>query len=301
MANKREGDGATPRGTLPAAAAVVAGRPPTAARRPVCPLRRIGPDDAWCEDPARPALQPPDPRRARRATADRLWRDDHLYDLIIELDYNTRPRIAGRGSAVFLHVARPGFAPTAGCVALRAAAAARLLLARLRAADTHRRRMTQSDSCRRAQRARRRSRCRPAHAWRRSAIARLEIGAHAHREQLQPVALGDLGEQREMRRRRLLGRRDAHQALDRQAVLARGRRRGRRRPRPADHAGLLRLLAGIDLDEQARRPALLRDLLGERLGERRPVEGMDRRRTAPPPPWPCWIAAGRSGAARRPG
>ena len=44
---------------------------------------------------------------------------DHLYDLIIEIDHNTRPRIAGRGSAVFIHVARDGFAQTAGCVALR--------------------------------------------------------------------------------------------------------------------------------------------------------------------------------------
>ena len=58
---------------------------------------------------------------------DRLKRDDHLYDLIVELDHNTRPRVAGRGSAVFIHVARPGFAPTAGCVALRADALRRLL------------------------------------------------------------------------------------------------------------------------------------------------------------------------------
>ena len=44
--------------------------------------------------------------------------EDHLYDFIIEIDHNTRPRVAGRGSAVFIHVARPGLAPTAGCVAL---------------------------------------------------------------------------------------------------------------------------------------------------------------------------------------
>ena len=44
---------------------------------------------------------------------------DRLYDIIVEIDHNTRPRIAGRGSAVFVHVARPGFAPTAGCIALK--------------------------------------------------------------------------------------------------------------------------------------------------------------------------------------
>ena len=49
---------------------------------------------------------------------DRLRRSDQLYDLIIEIDHNTRPRVAQRGSAVFIHVARPGLAPTAGCVAM---------------------------------------------------------------------------------------------------------------------------------------------------------------------------------------
>jgi L,D-peptidoglycan transpeptidase YkuD (ErfK/YbiS/YcfS/YnhG family) len=61
------------------------------------------------------------------AAGDRLWRDDHLYDLIIELDHNTRPRISGRGSAVFVHVARPGLAPTAGCVALKPGSLRKLL------------------------------------------------------------------------------------------------------------------------------------------------------------------------------
>jgi L,D-peptidoglycan transpeptidase YkuD (ErfK/YbiS/YcfS/YnhG family) len=115
-ANKREGDGATPRGLfrlvrlwwrsdrLP--------RP-----RTLLPSRRIGPHDAWVEDPGDRRYN----RAVRRATdepGDRLWRSDHLYDLIIELDHNTRPRVAGRGSAVFIHVARPAFGPTAGCVAL---------------------------------------------------------------------------------------------------------------------------------------------------------------------------------------
>jgi len=54
-------------------------------------------------------------------------RDDHLYDLIIEIGHNDRPRIAGRGSAVFIHLARPGFLPTAGCVALQQGPLMRLL------------------------------------------------------------------------------------------------------------------------------------------------------------------------------
>lgn len=115
-ANKREGDGGTPRGSFRLKRLWWRSerhtRPPT-----LLPSRRIENDDGWCEDPAsrhynQPVKVPPG------ATADRLARADHLYDFIIELDHNTRPRIAGRGSAVFLHAARPQFAPTAGCVAL---------------------------------------------------------------------------------------------------------------------------------------------------------------------------------------
>ena len=50
---------------------------------------------------------------------EKLWRADRLYDLVIVLDYNIRPRRKSRGSAIFLHCARPDFAPTEGCVALR--------------------------------------------------------------------------------------------------------------------------------------------------------------------------------------
>ena len=58
---------------------------------------------------------------------DRLRRDDHLYDFIVEIDHNTSPRIAGRGSAVFLHLARENFGPTAGCVSMTKSAMLRLL------------------------------------------------------------------------------------------------------------------------------------------------------------------------------
>ena len=129
-ANKREGDGATP--ARPVSAACGCGGGPTGGRGRA--TRPAGPPDshrhvAWCEDPADRRYNRPF-RRSANEPGDRLWRDDHLYDLIIEIDHNTRPRIAGRGSAVFLHVARPDRGPTAGCVAM-AAADLRRLLARL--------------------------------------------------------------------------------------------------------------------------------------------------------------------------
>jgi len=124
-ANKREGDGATPRGRFKLRRLWWrADRGPRPRTR--LPVRRITPTDAWCEDPADRRYNRPI-RLAPGTPGDRLWREDHLYDLVIELDHNTRPRIAGRGSAVFIHVARPRYAPTIGCVALKADSLHRLL------------------------------------------------------------------------------------------------------------------------------------------------------------------------------
>ena len=124
-ANKREGDGGTPIGVFHPLRLWWRkdrhARPKTA-----LPVRAIRSDDGWCEDPT-------DRRYNRRihvaaeGNADRLMRTDHLYDFIVEIDHNTRPRVRGRGSAVFLHLARPGFAPTAGCIAMTHGAMLRLL------------------------------------------------------------------------------------------------------------------------------------------------------------------------------
>jgi L,D-peptidoglycan transpeptidase YkuD (ErfK/YbiS/YcfS/YnhG family) len=116
LANKREGDGATPHGRFRLLR--LWWRPDRAPRpRTMLPVRRIVPDLAWCEDPADRRYNRPFARSANEP-GDRLWREDRLYDLIIETDHNMRPRVAGRGSAVFVHVARPDRSPTAGCVAL---------------------------------------------------------------------------------------------------------------------------------------------------------------------------------------
>jgi L,D-peptidoglycan transpeptidase YkuD (ErfK/YbiS/YcfS/YnhG family) len=115
-ADKREGDGATPAGAFrPRRLWWRADRGP----RPQSPLpvRRIRADDAWCEDPRHGRYNQPF-RLGPAEVGDRLWRDDHLYDLVVEIDHNSRPRVAGRGSAVFVHIARPSGAPTAGCVAM---------------------------------------------------------------------------------------------------------------------------------------------------------------------------------------
>jgi L,D-peptidoglycan transpeptidase YkuD (ErfK/YbiS/YcfS/YnhG family) len=116
LANKREGDGGTPRGEFRLVRLWWrADRHPQP--RTLLPVRRITRNIAWCEDP-RDRRYNRSFQRSADAPGDRLWRDDRLYDFIVEIDHNTRPRVAGRGSAVFIHVARPGFRPTAGCVAM---------------------------------------------------------------------------------------------------------------------------------------------------------------------------------------
>jgi len=116
LANKREGDGGTPRGRFrPVRLWWRADREPRPST--ALPVRRITASDAWCEDPADRRYNQPIAVPAGEA-GDRLRRQDHLYDFIVEIDHNTRPRVAGRGSAVFLHLARPGLGPTAGCVAM---------------------------------------------------------------------------------------------------------------------------------------------------------------------------------------
>jgi L,D-peptidoglycan transpeptidase YkuD (ErfK/YbiS/YcfS/YnhG family) len=125
LANKREGDGGTPMGTFHPRR--LWWRPDRHPRpRTFLPIQAIGASDGWCEDPNDRHYNRPI-RLQHDTTGDRLKRDDHLYDFIVEIDHNTRPRVSGRGSAVFLHLARDNFGPTAGCVAMTESAMLHLL------------------------------------------------------------------------------------------------------------------------------------------------------------------------------
>lgn len=113
---KREGDGAAPLGSWPILWAYYR---PDKVRHPKTgiPLHPIRQDAGWCDEPEdrnynRPVGLP------YKASAERLWRDDGLYDLVVVIDYNLRSRSKGRGSAIFMHAAHPAWDPTAGCIAI---------------------------------------------------------------------------------------------------------------------------------------------------------------------------------------
>jgi len=113
---KREGDGASPAGIWPLRHVLY--RPDRIAR-PVTKLdvQAISPADGWCDDPADPRYNSP-VQLPCGASAEALWREDGLYDVVVMLGYNDAPPRAGLGSAIFFHLATPDFAPTAGCIAV---------------------------------------------------------------------------------------------------------------------------------------------------------------------------------------
>ena len=115
-AAKREGDGATPAASMSLRRVLYRadrGRPPRCA----VPVEPLSPGDGWCDDPGDRAYNRFVPLPIG-ASHERLWRDDALYDVIGVLGWNDDPVERGRGSAIFLHVARDDYAPTEGCIAL---------------------------------------------------------------------------------------------------------------------------------------------------------------------------------------
>lgn len=115
---RREGSGTTPTGRFALRECWYRAdriKPPLT----VLPLRVIKPDDGWCDDPSHPLYNRP-VKLPFSASHEKLWREDTMYDIIVPLSYNDDPVIVGKGSAIFLHVARPDYSPTEGCVVLAA-------------------------------------------------------------------------------------------------------------------------------------------------------------------------------------
>ena len=115
-AEKHEGDGATPIGTWPLRGVLLRPDRVTAPAGLALPWRWIRPDDGWSDESADPAYNQP-VRHPHAHSAEHLWREDRLYDIIVILGHNDAPPVPGAGSAIFLHCWRDG-ATTEGCVAV---------------------------------------------------------------------------------------------------------------------------------------------------------------------------------------
>lgn len=113
---KREGDGCSPLGVWTIRRILFrpdkGGRPATA-----LPTKSLERDDGWCDAPDDPAYNKP-VKLPHAASAETMWREDDVYDLVGVLAHNDDPPVPGLGSAIFLHLARPDYSPTEGCVAL---------------------------------------------------------------------------------------------------------------------------------------------------------------------------------------
>lgn len=116
-AAKREGDGATPAGAWPLRRGFYRADRLTLPASLKDWFQPIEADMAWDDDAASPSYNRLVRTRVQNHP-ERLARADGVYDIVVPLGYNDDPPQAGRGSAIFLHVARADFAPTAGCVAL---------------------------------------------------------------------------------------------------------------------------------------------------------------------------------------
>jgi L,D-peptidoglycan transpeptidase YkuD (ErfK/YbiS/YcfS/YnhG family) len=131
-AEKREGDLASPIGVWPIRRLLY--RPDKGpAPQTALPAHAIEPDDGWCDDPTDEAYNRP-VKLPHPGSFERMWRDDDLYDLVVVLGHNDDPPEPMRGSCIFLHVARPAYAGTEGCVAL-AREDVEALIARARPGD----------------------------------------------------------------------------------------------------------------------------------------------------------------------
>ena len=117
IADKREGDGGTPIGRFQFRRLLY--RADRVARIETrLPARHIERDDGWCDDPASPDYNKP-VRLPHPAHHEEMWLEAPLYDLVVIIGHNDDPVVPGAGSAVFLHVARDDWGPTAGCIAFK--------------------------------------------------------------------------------------------------------------------------------------------------------------------------------------
>jgi L,D-peptidoglycan transpeptidase YkuD (ErfK/YbiS/YcfS/YnhG family) len=81
-------------------------------------FKEIKKNMGWCDDPKSKKYNQLI-KLPSKLSYEKLFRKDHLYDLLIVLDYNMNPVIKNRGSAIFIHLATKYYNSTKGCIGLK--------------------------------------------------------------------------------------------------------------------------------------------------------------------------------------
>jgi L,D-peptidoglycan transpeptidase YkuD (ErfK/YbiS/YcfS/YnhG family) len=114
---KKEGDNITPEGTFKIIKVYFR---PDKIKNFVTSIKKkkIKKNIGWCDDPVSNSYNK-EIKLPSRFSHEKLYRKDNLYDLILVLNYNINPIIKNKGSAIFIHITRKNYEPTAGCIALK--------------------------------------------------------------------------------------------------------------------------------------------------------------------------------------
>ncbi|AYD02889.1 L,D-transpeptidase family protein [Neorhizobium sp. NCHU2750] len=126
---KREGDGATPIASMKLISGFTRGERMRLPQTPLA-MKRISPDMLWCDEPKHAAYNRLVTKRAGssfRPSHEEMTRADGLYDVCLVMDWNITCRKRFGGSAIFFHLIKPGYQPTAGCIAVHPRDMKRLL------------------------------------------------------------------------------------------------------------------------------------------------------------------------------
>jgi L,D-peptidoglycan transpeptidase YkuD (ErfK/YbiS/YcfS/YnhG family) len=114
--NKREGDLKTPKGIFKLKKIFYRSDRIKFFKSPIkkyCIKKNIG----WCDDP-KSKYYNREIKFPFNDSAEKFWRKDNIYDLIIVINYNFNPIIKNKGSAIFLHICKKNYLPTKGCIAI---------------------------------------------------------------------------------------------------------------------------------------------------------------------------------------
>lgn len=124
--NKREGDGATPIASMRVLYGYYRLGHLTGGQGVVLPMLPIRKSTLWCDAPNDANYNTP-VSTPFKPSHERMMRADHLYDICLVMDWNISSRQRNKGSAIFFHLAKPGYQPTEGCIAIKLRDMQRLL------------------------------------------------------------------------------------------------------------------------------------------------------------------------------